>query len=143
MILKLESPWDQDIFLATVYVSGVCNITGFAVPELRNHADTLSWVVLAILLFLVFLNALLYYKLWTLEAWAQDSSQSFTVMDLQVLRHPPKSHDEWLQLLQQQEALHNVEMHKWQKVLQAAVQLLRQVSVQIYILKQKNWPIAW
>ena len=99
-------------------------------PEMRTPADTLSWVVLAILLFLVILNALLYYKLWTLEAWAQDSTQGFTVMDLQVLRHPPKSHDEWLQLLQQQEALHNVEMHKWQKVLQAAVQLLRQVNVQ-------------
>ncbi|XP_069702511.1 protein Aster-B-like isoform X3 [Periplaneta americana] len=101
-------------------------IPRFPLPELRSPADTLSWIVLAILLFLVLLNALLYYKLWTLEEWAQDSSQSFSVMDLQVLRHPPKSHDEWLHLLQQQEALHNVEMQKWQKVLQAAVQLLRQ-----------------
>ncbi|KAJ9582476.1 hypothetical protein L9F63_003169, partial [Diploptera punctata] len=102
-------------------------VTRFAVPDMRYSADVLGWVVLGILLFLVFINGVLYYKLWILEAWAQDSSQSFSVMDLQVLRHPPKSHDEWLKLLQQQEALHKVEMHKWQKVLQAAVQLLRQV----------------
>jgi hypothetical protein len=48
-------------------------------------------------------------------------------MQYQNFRHPPKSHDEWLHLLQQQEALHNMELQKWQKVLQAAVQLLRQV----------------
>jgi hypothetical protein len=48
-------------------------------------------------------------------------------MQYQHFRHPPKSHDEWLHLLQQQEALHNMELQKWQKVLQAAVQLLRQV----------------
>ncbi|XP_033610597.1 protein Aster-B isoform X4 [Cryptotermes secundus] len=100
----------------------------FPLPELRSPADTLSCIVLAILLFLVLLNALLYYKLWALEEWAQDSSDSFNVMDLQVLRHPPKSHDEWLRLLQQQEALHNMELQKWQKVLQAAVQLLRQTE---------------
>jgi hypothetical protein len=48
-------------------------------------------------------------------------------MQYQHSRHPPKSHDEWLHLLQHQEALHNIEMQKWQEVLQAAVQLLRQV----------------
>ncbi|XP_021923999.1 GRAM domain-containing protein 1B-like isoform X2 [Zootermopsis nevadensis] len=100
----------------------------FPLPELRSPADSLSWVVLAVLLFLVLLNALLYYKLWTLEEWTQDSSHSFTVMDLQVLRQPPKSHEEWLHLVQQQEALHNIEMQKWQKILQAAVQLLRQTE---------------
>ncbi|XP_063225592.1 protein Aster-B-like isoform X2 [Bacillus rossius redtenbacheri] len=98
----------------------------------RNVTEMLSWVVLAILVFLVCLNALLYYKLWVLEEWTQNSSHSFTVMDLQVLRNPPKTHEEWLRLLQQQEALHNVEMQKWQKVLQAAVQLLRQEEQDAY-----------
>jgi hypothetical protein len=50
-------------------------------------------------------------------------------------RHPPKSHDEWLQLVQQQEALHNIELQKWQKVLQAAVQLLRQVTSSLLLTK--------
>jgi hypothetical protein len=52
----------------------------------------------------------------------------FLLIHYQHFRHPPKSHDEWLHLLQQQEALHNMEMQKWQKVLQAALQLLRQVN---------------
>jgi hypothetical protein len=61
-------------------------LSGFPLSELRSRADTLTWVVLAVLLFLVVLNALLYYKLWALEERAQDSSHSFNVMDLQVLR---------------------------------------------------------
>jgi hypothetical protein len=64
----------------------LCVIPGFQLPELRSPADTLTWVVLAVLIFLVLLNALLYYKLWALEEWAQDSSHSFNIMDLQVLR---------------------------------------------------------
>jgi hypothetical protein len=103
-------------------------VSRFSLPELWSAVDSMSWVVLAVLLFLILLNALLYYKLWALEQWAQDSSQTFSLVDLQVLRHPPKSHDEWLHVLQQQETLHNVEMQKWQKVLQAAVQLLRQTE---------------
>lgn len=117
-------------------------ISRFPLPELRSPADVLSWVVLAILLLLVLLNALLYYKLWTLEEWAQESSHSFNVMDLQVLRHPPKSHDEWLHLLQQQEALHNMELQKWQKVLQAAVQLLRQTEESLSELQVAINPVV-
>lgn len=45
-----------------------------------------------------------------------------------LCREPPKSHEEWLKLLQQQETLHTVEMQKWQRVLKSAVQLLRQVT---------------
>ena len=46
-----------------------------------------------------------------------------------ILREPPKTHDEWLKFLQQQERLHTTEMLKWQKVLQTAIELLRKVSV--------------
>ncbi|KAJ9588883.1 hypothetical protein L9F63_017823 [Diploptera punctata] len=63
-------------------------------------------------------------------------------MDMQVLRHPPKSHDEWLKLLQQQEALHKVEMHKWQKVLKAAVQLLRQTEESLSELQSTINPMV-
>ena len=55
-------------------------------PELWSTVDSMSWVVLAVLLFLIVLNALLYYKLWALEQWAQDSSHTFSLVDLQVLR---------------------------------------------------------
>lgn len=68
------------------------------------------------------INGLLYYKLWGLE-----DAAAYTVMDLHVLRSTPKSEEDWINLLQQQESLHNVEMRKWQRVLHTAIQLLRQV----------------
>jgi hypothetical protein len=61
-------------------------VSRFSLPELWSAVDSMSWVVLAVLLFLILLNALLYYKLWALEQWAQDSSQTFSLVDLQVLR---------------------------------------------------------
>jgi len=67
-------------------VSRFCVISGFPLSELWSAVDSLNWVVLAVLLFLLLLNALLYYKLWVLEQWAQDSSQSISLVDLQVLR---------------------------------------------------------
>lgn len=69
------------------------------------------------------INGLLYYKLWGLE-----DAAAYTVLDLHVLRNTPKSEEDWIHLLQQQESLHNVEMRKWQRVLHAAAQLLRQVQ---------------
>ncbi|KAG8230589.1 hypothetical protein J437_LFUL004502 [Ladona fulva] len=94
----------------------------------HHTPEVLSCVALLVLIFLLLLNALLYYKLWSLEEWThQSNTHAFSMLDLHILRHPPKSHDEWLRLLQHQEALHHVELEKWQKILQAAIQLLRQV----------------
>lgn len=45
-----------------------------------------------------------------------------------VSRNPPKSPDEWLQLIQMQEKLHAKEMRTWQTVIQSAIDLLRKVS---------------
>jgi len=44
-------------------------------------------------------------------------------------RNTPKTEEDWINLLQQQESLHNVEMRKWQRVLHTAAQLLRQVKL--------------
>jgi len=117
-------------------------VSRLPLSELWSAVDSLGWVVFAVLLFLLLLNALLYYKLWALEQWAQDSSQTISLVDLQVLRHPPKSHDEWLHVLQQQETLHNVEVQKWQKVLQAAVQLLRQTEESLSELQVAINPVV-
>lgn len=46
-----------------------------------------------------------------------------------AFRNTPKTEEDWINLLQQQESLHNVEMRKWQRVLHTAAQLLRQVSL--------------
>lgn len=107
-------------------------------------------MLLVAVLCLMVINGLLYYKLWGLEEAA-----AYTIMDLHVLkyilsisfmyvdnilfhiciinvssgsfRNTPKTEEDWINLLQQQESLHNVEMRKWQRVLHTAAQLLRQV----------------
>jgi len=104
-------------------------------------------MLLVAVLCLVVINGLLYYKLWGLEEAA-----AYTIMDLHVLkyvlsisfvcrnivftsqclsafRNTPKTEEDWINLLQQQESLHNVEMRKWQRVLHTAAQLLRQVRL--------------
>lgn len=58
-----------------------------------------------------------------------------TIYDRSIFRSTPKTEDDWIHLLQQQESLHNVEMRKWQRVLHTAAQLLRQVSRIIYLYK--------
>ncbi|CAH1114376.1 unnamed protein product [Psylliodes chrysocephalus] len=78
-------------------------------------------IVFSVLLLLLVLNVMLYYKLWSLE-----EAPSYNILDLHLLKHPPQSHEEWIQLLQQQEALHTVEAQKWQKLLRNSIQLLRQ-----------------
>lgn len=46
-----------------------------------------------------------------------------------LCRDLPKNHEDWIELLRQQEALHETEMRKWQAVLQTAIELLKKVSV--------------
>ncbi|XP_071454915.1 protein Aster-B-like [Hetaerina americana] len=108
-----------------------------------HHApEVLSCIALLVLVFLLLLNALLYYKLWALEEWThQSNTHAFSMLDLHILRHPPKSHDEWLRLLQHQEALHHVELEKWQRILQAAIQLLRQTEESLTDLLRNIHPV--
>lgn len=94
--------------------------------EKRN--DILLLTVLGVLISLVLLNALLYYKLWVLEIWATSSKTSMWHTDVEILKNPPKSHEEWLELLKHQENLHRMELDKWQKVLQSAVTLLKKAE---------------
>lgn len=46
-----------------------------------------------------------------------------------AFRNPPQSHQEWLQLLQKQESLRNIEAQKWQKQLKNAIDHLRKVMI--------------
>lgn len=43
-------------------------------------------------------------------------------------RKQPSNNDDWLTLLKQQEALHSTETTQWQHILQAAIDLLKQVN---------------
>ncbi|XP_072390638.1 protein Aster-B isoform X2 [Diabrotica undecimpunctata] len=86
-------------------------------------SEVCTMIVFAVLLMLVVLNVMLYVKLWSLE-----EAPSYNLLDLHLLKSPPQSHEEWIKLLQQQEALHTVEAQKWQKLLRNSIQLLRQAE---------------
>lgn len=57
---------------------------------------------------------------------------TYIINHFDTFRSTPKTEEDWINLLQQQESLHNVEMRKWQRVLHTAAQLLRQVRLRIF-----------
>ncbi|VEN45147.1 unnamed protein product [Callosobruchus maculatus] len=93
-------------------------------PEGMFTTDVCTLIVFSVLLLLLFLNVMLYYKLWSLE-----EAPPYTFLDLHLFKNPPKSHEDWIKLLQQQEALHTIESQKWQKLLKNAINLLKQVNM--------------
>lgn len=103
---------------------------------LRMNADTLVRIICFILVLLVMFNALLFYKLWSLETMAnvlylpnsEDAIHSFT-------KHPPKSHEEWVQLLSHQQQLHDAEMNKWRDLLGASIAMVDQMKQTLINLK--------
>lgn len=44
-------------------------------------------------------------------------------------RKLPNNHEDWIELLRQQEILHETELRKWHTVLQTAIELLKKVSI--------------
>nr|XP_031846242.1 protein Aster-B-like isoform X1 [Nomia melanderi] len=114
------------------------HITDNAVSGVRGDSNIIiSSMLLIAVLCLMVINGLLYYKLWSLEEAA-----AYTIMDLHVLKNTPKTEEDWIHLLQQQESLHNVEMRKWQRVLHTAAQLLRQTEESLTELQMSIHPTA-
>ncbi|WAR04740.1 ASTRB-like protein [Mya arenaria] len=104
---------------------------------LNLNADTLVRIVCCILVLLVMFNALLFYKLWSLETAANllyfpDSGATFSSLH----KHPPQSQEEWVRLLQQQQHLHEAEMHKWQDLLAASISMVDQMKQTLVNLKE-------
>lgn len=97
--------------------------------------DVCTAIIFGVLLLLLIINVMLYLKLWSLE---EVSPSSF--FDPRVLQNPPKSHDDWIKLLQQQENLHSVEAQKWQRILRNAVSLLRQAEESLNELQRSIQP---
>ncbi|KAL1518139.1 hypothetical protein ABEB36_001809 [Hypothenemus hampei] len=98
--------------------------------------DVCTIVVFIVLLILLILNVLLYYKLWSLE----ESSPNVKLMDLRTLKHSPKSHDEWIELLQHQETQRSVEAQKWHTTLSRVVHLLREAEDALENLRRSIQP---
>uniref|UniRef100_W5M303 GRAM domain containing 1B n=1 Tax=Lepisosteus oculatus TaxID=7918 RepID=W5M303_LEPOC len=78
------------------------------------------------LVLLVFLNMMLFYKLWMLEY----TTQSLTTWQGLRLHESkmPQSQMEWAQLLESQQRYHDAELQKWREIIKSSVLLLDQMK---------------
>lgn len=92
----------------------------------RNEHNLLN-VLLLLLGFLCILNVFLVIKMWSLENKISDHSES--LLSYPILKaESPKSTNEWLDILQKQEVLHNQELISWRTAVDAALKLLQQTE---------------
>ncbi|KMY87870.1 uncharacterized protein LOC6730854 isoform X7 [Drosophila simulans] len=89
------------------------------------------WLLVILLLCLMLaLNVILLLKLWRLEERIDvDLNRRARMPSLAALSELPSTNQEWLELLRDQEMAHENELHKWQQVLQTAIELLKKVSI--------------
>lgn len=94
-----------------------------------RHEKLLSWLVILMLVALIVINALLYYKLRGLEEIADvvDTSE-FLLKYTTQNGNPPQSQADWLNLLQQQEAYHAREVQKWHGLLHSSIDMLKKIE---------------
>lgn len=92
----------------------------------NNSISTILLIVSFILVVLVALNMMLFYKLWALERAAHtlETWHSYSLTDSPL----PQSAGEWAQVLQLQRQFHQAQMNKWQQILQSSVSLLDQMK---------------
>nr|XP_043898359.1 protein Aster-B-like isoform X1 [Solea senegalensis] len=88
---------------------------------LYNFSKLLLFVSLVLIL-LVVLNVMLFYKLWMLEYTAQrlTAEQGFTAQQSKT----PQSQMEWVQLLDSQQRYHDNELQKWKLLIKSSLLLL-------------------
>ncbi|XP_023576817.1 GRAM domain-containing protein 1B isoform X2 [Octodon degus] len=148
----VTTPTDEDVGHRIKHVAGSTQ-TRHIPEDTPNgfHLQSVSRLLLVIscvLVLLVILNMMLFYKLWMLEyttqtltAWqglrlqerglgAQDSLLSITPaagVPLLLPHRLPQSQTEWAQLLESQQKYHDTELQKWREIIKSSVMLLDQL----------------
>ncbi|XP_076457671.1 protein Aster-B-like [Babylonia areolata] len=102
---------------------------------IKLNADMLVRVIIIILIFLVLCNAVLFYKLWAIEASTTGLYSMYTDEEIDHLVQHPRSQEDWAHLLRQQRSLHHDEVTKWQEILHTSVQLLDQMKQSLRALQ--------
>ncbi|XP_023577305.1 GRAM domain-containing protein 1A isoform X1 [Octodon degus] len=87
-----------------------------------------------VLIVLVALNALLFYRLWSLERTAH-TIESWHSLALAKGKFPQTA-TEWAEILALQKQFHSVEAHKWRQILRASVELLDEMKFSLEKLHQ-------
>nr|KAG5706742.1 hypothetical protein BaRGS_007245 [Batillaria attramentaria] len=114
-------------------------LTGYEYTR-NSHAAISSGLRVYFLILLVVFNAVLFYKLWAIEASTGGLHSVYTERDIDNLVQQPRSQEEWAQLLRQQRSLHEDEVIKWREILQTSVQLMDQTSLEVRLAQSSSEP---
>ncbi|XP_076988277.1 protein Aster-A isoform X3 [Tamandua tetradactyla] len=87
-----------------------------------------------VLIVLIALNVLLFYRLWSLERTAH-TFESWHSLALAKGKFPQTA-TEWAEILALQKQFHSVEVHRWRQILRASVELLDEMKFSLEKLHQ-------
>uniref|UniRef100_A0AAZ3PYT7 VASt domain-containing protein n=1 Tax=Oncorhynchus tshawytscha TaxID=74940 RepID=A0AAZ3PYT7_ONCTS len=99
---------------------------GLALYSVSKLLLIISFVICISLVLLVFLNMMLFYKLWMLEYTTQ-SLTSWHGLRPQESKLP-QTQLEWAQLLESQQRYHDDELQKWKEIIKSSVMLLDEMK---------------
>ncbi|XP_064159455.1 protein Aster-B isoform X8 [Anguilla rostrata] len=130
VLSPVTTPTDDEVIHRIKHVAGSTQTRhvpdhvpgGFALYSVSKLLLIISFV----LVLLVFLNMMLFYKLWMLEY----SAQSLTTWQGLRLHESklPQTQLEWAQLLESQQRYHDTELQKWREIIKSSVLLLDQMK---------------
>ncbi|KAI1230777.1 hypothetical protein IHE44_0008658 [Lamprotornis superbus] len=129
VLSPVTTPTDEDVAHRIKHVAGSTQTRH--IPEESPsgfHLQSVSKLLLVIsfvLVLLVILNMMLFYKLWMLEY----TTQTLTAWQgLRLQERLPQSQTEWAQLLESQQKYHDSELQKWREIIKSSVMLLDQMK---------------
>uniref|UniRef100_A0A5F8H399 GRAM domain containing 1B n=1 Tax=Monodelphis domestica TaxID=13616 RepID=A0A5F8H399_MONDO len=126
----VTTPTDEDVGHRIKHVAGSTQTRHIPedTPPGGFHLQSVSKLLLIIscvLVLLVILNIMLFYKLWMLEY----TTQTLTAWQgLRLQDRLPQSQTEWAQLLESQQKYHDTELQKWREIIKSSVMLLDQMK---------------
>lgn len=128
VISPVTTPTDEERQHRVRHVAGSTQ-TRHVPEEKQSQLQSISKLLLVIscvLVLLVMLNMMLFYKLWMLEYSTQALTtwQGLRIQESSV----PQSQAEWTQLLETQQKHHDSELQKWRQIIKSSVMLLDQMK---------------
>ncbi|KAG8568327.1 hypothetical protein GDO81_013959 [Engystomops pustulosus] len=128
VLSPVTTPTDEERQHRVRHVAGSTQ-TRHVPEEKHSQLQSISKLLLVIscvLVLLVMLNVMLFYKLWMLEYSTQALTtwQGLRIQESSV----PQSQAEWTQLLETQQKHHDSELQKWRQIIKSSVMLLDQMK---------------
>ncbi|XP_041734538.1 protein Aster-B isoform X11 [Coregonus clupeaformis] len=132
LLSPITTPTDDEVIHRIKHVGVTGSTQTRHMPEQLPGGSTLYSVskllliISFVLVLLVFLNMMLFYKLWMLEYSAQHLTtwQGLRIHESKL----PQTQMEWAQLLESQQRYHDAELQKWREIIKSSVVLLDQMK---------------